>query len=203
MTKSPMIRTGLPALREQAKAPVKKDFEQAVALLRKASGKPEYRLVPLRCAVHDRPFVVIYCRDDPSAPFRINKISKEAPARAAGSGLIGRLLTSGSEGLAAYDQSEFNSAGRQCPWCGDKSMVVHCEDCGDTYCGGTIVKCANGGSMYDCVPRCGSHGILTDYDKVHGKRGVPKLPKKQPPLLGNSKKVPALPAPKRLLLPGK
>ena len=186
MTKSPMIRTGLPALREQAKAPVKKDFEQAVALLRKASGKPEYRLVPLRCAVHDRPFVVIYCRDDPSAPFRINKISKEAPARAAGSGLIGRLLTSGSEGLAADDQSEFNSAGRQCPWCGDK-----------------IVKCANGGSMYDCVPRCGSHGILTDYDKVHGKRGVPKLPKKQPPLLGNSKKGPALPAPKRLLLPGK
>lgn len=207
MTKLPMIRAGLPAKVEKAKAPVKKDFDQAVAVLRKASGRPEYRLVPLRCAVHDRPFVVIYRRNDPAAQFRIEKISKEAPsqvgAQAASGGMIASFLSGQSDGLAAYDNTEFNSAGRYCPWCNDRETTVHCEDCGDTYCGGSIRKGSEGQRVYHCVPRCGSQGLLHDYHKMHGKRGAPKLQGKGQSLLSKGKPKTALPPPKRLLLPGR
>ena len=203
MTKLPMIRAGLPAKSGNAKAPAKKDFDQALAVLRKASGRPEYRLVPLRCAVHDKPFVVIYRRDDPATSFRIEKISKTAPAKGESGGLIGRFLAGQSDGLAAYDHTEFNSAGRYCPWCNDRETTVHCEDCGDTYCGGSIRKGSEGQRLYHCVPRCGSLGLLNDYHKMHGKRGAPSLPKKQNAMLLSGKKVAALPPPKRLLLPGK
>ena len=198
--KLPMIRAGLLALRGQTKAPVKKDFDQALHFLRKASGKPEYRHVPLRCAVYDRPFVVIYRRDDPDARFRIDKISKDVPALAANGGKNGRPLASGHDSLTAYNNKEFNSAGRYCPWCQDRG-TVHCEDCGETYCGGSVTESSNGVRIYQCVPRCGSNGDLTDYDKMHGSRAMPPLQKPQTPLLAKGKKR-ALPPPKRPLLPG-
>ena len=119
----------------------KKDFQSTMAALRKASGKPEYVLIPMCCAVHDRPYVIIYSRVDPSQAAR------------------------------SYDIAEFDSAGRYCPWCQDNGDVVHCADCKETYCSGTTKRLGDGSALYKCVPRCGSSGMLKDYSKLHGNKG--------------------------------
>jgi len=198
--KLPMIPSGLPARRGQTRMPVKKDFDQALALLRKASGKPEYRHIPMRCAAHDRPFVIIYRRDDPDEKFCIEKISKDVAASNRDEWRGSCQSENESDSLTVYNNREFNSAGRRCPWCQDPG-AVHCGSCKETYCGGATREIVNGVSIYRCVPRCGSSGDLVDYDKLHGNRAVPALEKSQKPMLAKRRKK-ALPQPKRPLLPG-
>jgi|TARA_R110002124_G_scaffold269238_1_gene437048 hypothetical protein len=150
----------------------KKDFQSTMAALRKASGKPEYVLIPMCCAVHDRPYVIIYSRVDPSMKFKITKIVNEASdIKSQGKGLIAKHLEGKSQAARSYDIAEFDSAGRYCPWCQDNGDVVHCADCKETYCSGTTKRLGDGSALYKCVPRCGSSGMLKDYSKLHGNKG--------------------------------
>ena len=195
-------KASLPAKAEKKTAPANRDFDQALAVLRKSSGRAEYRLVPCRCAIHDRPFVIVYSRTDPRERFRIHQIRKEPPQSSNAGGMIGRFLAGANDKLATYDFADFDSSGRKCPWCDARGSFVHCEDCGETYCNGTVRQDTQGRRIYNCVPRCGSQGELYSYDKMHGKRGAPQQPRQNADLRltnGSSKK--ALPPPTRPLLP--
>ncbi len=204
MKKLPHTRNNLPARPGKTAVVEKKDFKSTMATLRKLSGKPEHVLIPMCCAVHDRPYVIVYRRIDPLKQFQIEKIIKETSnGIAQDKGLIARHLGGNKNATHVYDHEAFDTTGRSCPWCHDKGNVVHCGDCGETYCSGSTKRSANGPAFYRCVARCGSSGVLTDYDKMHGNKGKAIKNRAKQGLLSSGSKPALLEKPDLLRLPKK
>lgn len=58
-------------------ASVQESFAQKLDALRKTTGRPERFVSHCACARHDRPFVVVYERTDPTKPFTVAGIHVE------------------------------------------------------------------------------------------------------------------------------
>ncbi len=162
----------LPAPRGRAAPAASDDFEKTAAALRKASGRDEYVIAPMRCARMDKPYRIQYVRKAGEKLLRIQEIVRENETVGSGAALVtqnqvrrGPLAVSKTADLSDFDPDEFNQAGRRCPWCRDTSTIVHCGKCNDTYCGGTVKE-----NYYRCVERCGGHGFVKDYNIIHGNR---------------------------------
>lgn len=170
-------------------------FERKLGALRVATGRPDRFVSLCACAVHDRPFTVMYERTDPAKPFVITGIYKagedgggaEMPARA------GRSRT-----LAA---SEIDTTGWRCPHCERKGINIACGKCGTTICGGRSKAGPGMERVFECRASCGERGTLEDLKTISGAeaagkpgfalRGVPRtdqtlLPRPNLPRLGRS-----------------
>jgi hypothetical protein len=155
-----------PAAPEKPAATRRDEFANAVAALRKATGTTESRIVPCRCAKTSLPFSLRFERLSPAHRFQIARIDKDdepgAPVKE-GFGLFGR-----KPAQQAYDAGEFDWTGSFCPHCGDRSIFVFCDTCGDTVCGGRVRSLPDGGRTFACHDGCGATGGIGPATHVHG-----------------------------------
>lgn len=174
-------------------------FAEKLAALRKATGRPERFVSACVCALHDRPFTVVYERIDTTKPFTIAAIHA---GTAQGSGNVGKE-GAGLFGLVTPRRSvpaaEIDMTGWRCPHCGCAAHVVACQSCGTTICGGRTVRGPGMDAVFNCRRSCGARGTLIDAAVVHGVDGVRKS---SPHLRGPSRQMPALPSADRLRLKG-
>ena len=154
---------------EPSPAPVsvrREAFANAVATLRKETGKAESRTVPCRCAKTGLLFSLCFERLSPAHRFQIVRIDKvdgnESPAKA-GFSLFGRQPAQRS-----YDAAEFGWAGLLCPHCGDRSVLVYCSECGESVCGGRVQNLPDGERAFACHDGCGATGMIAPATHVHG-----------------------------------
>lgn len=149
-------------------ASAKETFEKKMGALRLATGQPEYFVMACACAVHDRPFAVVYERLDPARPYVISGIYKEsegdvnerAPAR-----------SSRSKVLSARD---LDTTGWRCPHCDAKGLNIACTACGTTVCGGRTRTPHGAAPVFECRPSCGARGKLEDAEVIKGIEDVRK-----------------------------
>jgi hypothetical protein len=152
--------------RETPAAMQRGEFQNEVAAFRKATGKPETRTIPCRCAVTGRVFVILFERFSPAHRFQIARIEQDdAPGdrgNAAG-GWSGRKPQ-----LKSYDAAEFDWAGRICPHCGNRSGLVYCCECRETVCAGRVRPLPDGSKSFACHDGCGATGTTEPSSHVHG-----------------------------------
>lgn len=146
----------------------KEAFEKKLGAMRVATGRPDRFVSLCACAVHDKPFTVVYERTDPAKPFVIAGIYKageggggaDTPARAA------RRRT-----LAA---SEIDTSGWRCPHCESKGLNVACGKCGTTICGGRSKAGHGMERVFECRSSCGARGALEDAQTISGAEAAGK-----------------------------
>jgi hypothetical protein len=157
-----------PPSREMQATTRREQFANTVAALRKATGTTESRLVPCRCARTGQPFSLRFERLSPAHRFQIARIEKDGnPGRQIeGDRLFGRKARQKS-----YDAHEFDWAGFQCPYCGDRSGLVYCNECGDTVCSGRVRPLPDGDRGFACHDGCGATGRIEPAQHVHGGSG--------------------------------
>jgi hypothetical protein len=154
-----------------------------VAAFRKATGKPETRTIPCRCAVTGRTFDIVFERFSPADRFQIARIEQDDAASDSadtGGGLSGRKPQ-----LKTYDGTEFDWADYVCPHCGNRSGTVHCGDCQETVCAGRVHLFPDGMRSFACHDACGSIGTIKPTSHVHGAAasspGTGHTPRLPPP----------------------
>ena len=143
-------------------------FEKKLGAMRVATGRPDRFVSLCACAVHDRPFTVVYERTDPARPFLMTGIYKageggggaDMPARA------GRSRT-----LAA---SEINTSGWRCPHCESNGLNIACGKCGSTICGGRLKAGHGMERVFECRSSCGARGTLEDAQTISGAEAAGK-----------------------------
>lgn len=136
----------------------KEEFARKLAAMRSATGKAERFVTACACAVHDKPFSVVYERTDPQQPFTIAGIHKNESGDGAGGASRPRTL-------AAH---EIDSTGWQCPWCGDASTIMQCGSCHTTVCGGRVKRAPGAEPVFQCRPSCGARSTMRDAETVTG-----------------------------------
>lgn len=185
MNNLPARKTTVPAKRESRALARKQDFKAKVAALRKATGKAETRVIPFRCAVTGRRFVVTFERLDPADKFRIVRTEKDPSAANEAANPLRRFLAAKATSAESFDAGEFDRSGWHCPWCGHDEGAIHCGRCGETVCGGRTKTHADGAETFHCHEGCGNSGRTVPTDRVHGSAGgrasrpgkaAPKLP---------------------------
>jgi hypothetical protein len=157
-----------PAAPETSAATRREEFANTVAALRKATGTTESRIVPCRCARTSQLFSLRFERVSPAHRFQIARIDKDdsrGPVKTA-AGVFGRKPTQKS-----YDAHEFDWTGSQCPYCGDRSGLVYCNECGETVCSGRVRRLPDGGHAFACHDSCGATGSIEPAQHVHGGTG--------------------------------
>lgn len=180
-------------------ATAQESFAEKLAALRKATGRPERFVSACACALHDRPFTVVYERIDTTKPFTIAAIHAFT---AQGSGDIRQKGVSlfGTRPLQkSVSATEIDMTGWRCPHCGCAAHVVACKSCGTTICGGRTVRGPGGEDVFNCRPSCGARGTLTDASVVHGVDGAYKT---VPRIASPSGRTTALPSANGLRLKG-
>jgi hypothetical protein len=178
-------------------AGLQETYAAKLGALRKATGRPERFLSHCACALHDRPFVVVYERTNPAKPFTIAGIYKDG-AKAnldTGKDCLHALPVAGHR--RSVPASEIDTAGWRCPHCGCAARVIACDSCGTTICGGRMVRAPGIDDVFNCRPSCGARGTLTDAAVIHGSDGARKA---APALRSPSTPAPALPSSDRLRL---
>lgn len=176
----------------------KKEFAQKIAALRTATGKVERFITPCACALHDKPFSVVYERTDPDKRFTIARIEK--PESGNGSGGPG-VTASRPRTLSAHEVDE---TGWRCPWCGDTSTIMQCPDCATTVCGGRVKRAPGAQPVFVCRPSCGARYTMVKADTITGAEDVLRRSaahRPAPPSTPASR--PALPRPSDLPLLGR
>ncbi len=149
----------------------KDNFAAKLGALRKATGRPERFVTPCRCAVHDRPFMVVYERFDRAERFtvaRINLDSEEMECSVRHP-LFQRLGVVAD--IRRVPAAEIDLSGWKCPHCGAADLVIDCQDCGVTVCGGRTAHAPGKESIFNCRPSCGARGSLMDSSDVKGVNG--------------------------------
>jgi hypothetical protein len=142
-------------------------FENKVAALRKATGTAESRIVPCRCARTGQPFSLRFERLSPAHRFQIARIDKDdSPGPVKTGSLFAR-----KQAQKSYDAHEFDWTGFQCPYCGDRSGLVYCNECGETVCSGRVRPLPDGGRGFACHDGCGATGRIEPAQHVHGGTG--------------------------------
>lgn len=136
----------------------KEEFARKLAAMRMATGKAERFVTACACALHDRPFTVVYERTNPQQPFTIAGIYKNEGGNGAGG-------TSRPRTLAAH---EIDSTGWRCPWCGDATTIMQCTSCRTTVCGGRVKRAPGAEPVFQCRPSCGARSTMTDAETVTG-----------------------------------
>ena len=167
-------------------------FANAIANLRQATGKPETRIIPCRCAVKGEPFAIVFERMSPAHRFQIARIeSNEATGNQHDAGgAFGRQPVQQS-----YAAGEFDWTGCVCPHCGN-SGVVYCGDCGETVCAGRVWPLPDGGKFFACHDGCGATGTIGPATHVRGGAGSSR------PALGHALQLPPPSAAGQRLLNG-
>jgi hypothetical protein len=148
------------------------EFANAVAAFRKATGKPETRTIPCRCAVTGRAFDIVFERLSPAQRFQITRIEQDdgdSDRGNAGGGRSRRKLQPKS-----YDAAEFDWAGHICPHCGNHSGLVYCGECQETVCAGRVRPLPDGSKSFACHDGCGATGTTEPSSHVHAA-GVSRL----------------------------
>lgn len=176
-------------------AGVQDDFAAKLGALRKATGRPERFVSHCACALHDRPFVVVYERTDPAKPFTIAGIYQDRAEANVDTGKDSVPALPGAGHRRSVSAAEIDTAGWRCPHCGCAARVIACESCGTTICGGRTVRGPGMDDVFNCRPSCGARGTLTDAAVIHGRDGTRKA---APALRVPS--TPALPSSDRLRL---
>lgn len=166
-----IFNSQLPAKVSATLAPLassKDEFEKKLAALRVATGRPERFISLCACAVHDKPFAVVYERSDPARPFTISGIYRDGEGDAAASW---SAHMSASKTLPA---SAVDTTGWRCPHCRDSSRDIACQKCGTTVCGGRTRSYPGTAEVFECRTSCGARGTLKDAESIKGIEEVRK-----------------------------
>jgi hypothetical protein len=195
-------RNGEDAVRSAPSEDRKVAFANEMAAYRKATGKPESRAIPCRCAVTARLFTLQFERVSPAHPFQIARI--EAATEGGGERRLARSPFARGPERRSYDIAEFDWAGCVCPHC-RASGSINCGTCGETVCSGRLRTLPTGGRAFACHDGCGATGEIEPATQIQGTAAS------RPGLLGQTPAMKALPRPqglkalpgsKRLRLPG-
>jgi len=160
-------------------------FANELAAYRKATGKPESRSIPCRCAVTARAFVIVFERVSPAHRFQIARI--DAGPADGGESRLHRLLFERAPQLRCYEAAEFDWAGCVCPHC-RTSGLINCDHCRETVCSGRTRPLPNGGRAFACQDACGATGETEPATHVQGavmSRPALPRPETQKALPGN------------------
>ena len=136
------------------------EFEAKRGALRLATGQADRFVSLCACAVHDKPFTVLFERTDAGKPFVIAAIEC---GESGGSNERGRAAT----GNRRIRSSDVDSTGLRCPYCGNASHHVLCGRCGVTVCGGRTHP-SRTGDLFTCRASCGASGTIRQLDVVTG-----------------------------------
>ena len=155
--------------RETPVASRREEFQNKVAAFRQATGKPEARIIPCRCAITGQSFKIVFERLSPAHRFQIARIEPESAARDRSNAfrLSGRMLEQKS-----YDAGEFDWTGYACPHCGNRAGTVYCGQCRETVCAGRVRAIPGGGNAFACHDGCGATGTTEPASHIHGGAGA-------------------------------
>ena len=157
----------------------REEFENAVAAFRKATGKPETRIIPCRCAVKGEPFAIVFERMSPAHRFQIVRIEGYEATQESAGGMFGRKPPQQS-----YAAGEFAWTGCVCPHCGNRG-VVYCNSCRETVCAGRVWPLPDGGTFFACHDGCGATGTTGPATHVPGGAGASR------PAISHAPQLPA------------
>lgn len=144
----------------QAPAATDDDFEARLGALRLATGQADRFVSRCACAVHDKPFTVMYERAEVGGPFVITGIHREGIGDAAGGNTAARSRS--------VPSTDVDQTGWRCPYCANGSHQVLCGKCGVTVCGGRTRRHPGSRDVFSCRPSCGSRGTLEPLASVNG-----------------------------------
>lgn len=137
-------------------------FAQKLAALRAATGRTERFVSLCACAVHDRPFAVMYERSDPRELFVITGIYRD------GEGDADMRGSASSARRKEVSAREIDATGWRCPHCAAEDLNVVCGNCGLTVCGGRTKTYHGMAPVFNCRASCGSRGTLEDAQSING-----------------------------------
>lgn len=143
----------------------KEEFDKKLGALRIATGRPDRFVSRCACAVHEKPFSVVYERTDPARPFIITGIYKDGEGGESGGETCG---TSAAPRTRALPASEIDSTGWRCPHCDAEGLNIACNACGTTVCGGRTRTYHGMAPVFACRPSCGARGTLEDAEVIKG-----------------------------------
>jgi len=186
----------------QAVAP-RAEFQDAVAEFRKATGKPETRTIPCRCAVTGGAFDIVFERFSPADRFQIARIEQDDAAN--NRGTAGGWWSGRKPQLKSYDAAEFDWTGCACPHCGKRAGFVYCSGCCETVCAGRVLPLPDGNKAFACHDGCGATGTIGPASHVRGGAAQsraamgnwPQLPGRSAPAKALPGRSPPLPGPSR------
>lgn len=164
------------------------DFAGKLGALRMATGRADRVVSHCVCAVHDKPFTVVYERTDPAKRFAITGIYRDEEASTAtGKGVArSRILPI----------EEVDSTGWRCPYC-NNTMRIGCEGCSTNVCGGKTRRYPGTEDIFECRVSCGARSTLVPATTFSGvDPAQPGKPARAQP------QHTALPSPDRAALPG-
>lgn len=168
-----IFKSPLPAL-ANANAPTtlagsKEAFEKKLGALRVATGRPERFISLCACALHDKPFAVVYERSDPTRRFTIAGIYKD------GEGHETTSWSAHMSGIKTLPVSDIDTTGWRCPHCQYNGRSIACDKCGTTVCGGRTRAYHGTAEVFECRESCGARGTLQDARSIKGIEEVRKL----------------------------
>jgi hypothetical protein len=182
--------TGASSASTSGKESQKLNFEDKLANLRKATGRPETVEVPMRCAITGQRAMFVYTRLHAKEKFTLARTIKADKTQRAGGGFFEGLL-SRRQSATQYDVDQFDSAGRTCPWCGNTRFVVDCPACHEATCGGHVALLKTATQISGGKPS--RRGLIDDGGHAKPALASPRkrvqaLPKSTPPRLAGPKK---------------
>lgn len=136
------------------------EFEAKRGALRLATGQADRFVSVCACAIHDKPFTVLYERTDAAKPFTIAAIQGGEP----GGANERRQAATRNRRIPSGD---VDSTGWRCPHCGNASHRVLCGRCGVTVCGGRT-RPSGTGDVFTCRASCGASGTMRELDMMTG-----------------------------------
>lgn len=145
----------LPSWKSSSPASVPQDLANKLGALRMATGRADRVVSACVCAVHDKPFTVVYERTDPAKPFTIAGIYK--PGEEGGSEGAGG--STGATRPRTLPVEDVDCAGWQCPHCGS-DMQVNCSHCHTVVCGGKTRSYPGTKEIFECRASCGARAAL-------------------------------------------
>jgi hypothetical protein len=177
-------------------------FQNEVAAFRKATGKPETRTIPCRCAGTGQGFTIVFERLSPAHRFQIARIDRESASSDPSNGFSG--LSGRTPHQKSYDAAEFDWAGYVCPHCGNRAGTVYCGQCRETVCAGRVRALPDGSKSFACHDGCGATGVTEPSSHVHGGAAAsraamgrhPQLPRRSATAQALPGRSPLLPGPR-------
>ena len=136
-------------------------FDKKLGALRYALGRPERFVTRCACAIHDKPFTVVYERIDPSRLI-ITGIFKDGDGEG-----VAEVKAGGQTKRREVPAAEVDHAGWRCPFCGNEQHVG-CHRCRATVCGGKTRRYPGTSDVFTCRASCGARGTLIDAPTVEG-----------------------------------
>jgi len=160
------------------------DFAAKLGALRMATGRADRFVSLCACAVHDRPFTVVYERTDPAKPFTITGIHKDSESDTA--------TGKGTARSRTLPVDEVDWTGWQCAYCGNDQQV-RCSQCDTVVCGGRTRRYPGTQEIFECRASCGRRSATIPATTFAGVD--PAQPGKPAPAQPSSTRLASLPGP--------